>query len=146
MYMVYTCTCMYSVEQLVCIWCIHVHVQVLQVWDPRTDDKLMKLKGHTDNVRALLLSPDGTTVSPVQCLHTSIPYVSSYYMTCTVEPLIKDTVYFTMHQLYTYLPLKRGQPLYNGQNIGDTLATVFACFMTSIHFSGLGASRLETSL
>ena len=37
-------------------------VQVLQVWDPRTDDKLMKLKGHTDNVRALLLSPDGTTV------------------------------------------------------------------------------------
>ena len=27
-----------------------------------TDEKLMKLKGHTDNVRALLLSPDGTTV------------------------------------------------------------------------------------
>lgn len=38
-------------------------LQVLQVWDPRTDEKLMKLKGHTDNVRALLLSPDGTTVS-----------------------------------------------------------------------------------
>ena len=37
--------------------------KVLQVWDPRTDEKLMKLKGHTDNVRALLLSPDGTTVS-----------------------------------------------------------------------------------
>ncbi|CAI7995694.1 WD repeat-containing protein 48 [Geodia barretti] len=35
--------------------------KVLQVWDPRTDEKMMRLKGHTDNVRALLLSPDGTT-------------------------------------------------------------------------------------
>ena len=76
----------------VCGVYMYIHVQVLQVWDPRTDDKLMKLKGHTDNVRALLLSPDGTTVSTVQCLHMSIPYVSSYHMTCTVEPLIKDTV------------------------------------------------------
>lgn len=36
--------------------------QVLRVWDPRTCAKLMKLKGHTDNVKALLLNRDGTQV------------------------------------------------------------------------------------
>ncbi|KAH1176885.1 hypothetical protein KIL84_010587 [Mauremys mutica] len=39
---------------------------VLRVWDPRTCAKLMKLKGHTDNVKALLLNRDGT-----QCLSGS---------------------------------------------------------------------------
>ncbi|OXB69780.1 UNVERIFIED_CONTAM: hypothetical protein H355_012722, partial [Colinus virginianus] len=34
--------------------------KVLRVWDPRTCAKLMKLKGHTDNVKALLLNRDGT--------------------------------------------------------------------------------------
>lgn len=38
--------------------------QVLRVWDPRTCAKLMKLKGHTDNVKSLLLNRDGTQVSP----------------------------------------------------------------------------------
>ncbi|ROT82680.1 WD repeat-containing protein 48 [Penaeus vannamei] len=32
----------------------------LRVWDPRTGNKLMKLKGHTDNVKALLVNRDGT--------------------------------------------------------------------------------------
>lgn len=32
------------------------------MWDPRTCAKLMKLKGHTDNVKALLLNRDGTQV------------------------------------------------------------------------------------
>lgn len=50
---------------------IHVNVmcppffsclQVLRVWDPRTCAKLMKLKGHTDNVKSLLLNRDGTQV------------------------------------------------------------------------------------
>lgn len=36
--------------------------QVLRVWDPRTCAKLMKLKGHTDNVKSLLLNRDGTQV------------------------------------------------------------------------------------
>ncbi len=36
--------------------------KVLRVWDPRNCAKLMKLKGHTDNVKALLLSRDGTQV------------------------------------------------------------------------------------
>lgn len=38
-------------------------LQVLRVWDPRTCAKLMKLKGHTDNVKSLLLNRDGTQVS-----------------------------------------------------------------------------------
>ena len=37
-----------------------------RVWDPRTCAKLMKLKGHTDNVKALVLNRDGT-----QCLSGS---------------------------------------------------------------------------
>ena len=36
--------------------------KVLRVWDPRTCAKLMKLKGHTDNVKALVLNRDGTQV------------------------------------------------------------------------------------
>ena len=38
--------------------------KVLRVWDPRTCAKLMKLKGHADNVKALILNKDGTQVSP----------------------------------------------------------------------------------
>lgn len=48
------------------IFTSHVHIfinlQVLRVWDPRTCAKLMKLKGHTDNVKSLLLNRDGTQV------------------------------------------------------------------------------------
>jgi WD repeat-containing protein 48 len=29
------------------------------VWDPRSGEKQLKLRGHTDNVRALLLDPAG---------------------------------------------------------------------------------------
>ena len=41
-------------------------MQVLRVWDPRSCGKLMKLKGHSDNVKALVLNRDGT-----QCLSGS---------------------------------------------------------------------------
>ncbi|XP_037083008.1 LOW QUALITY PROTEIN: WD repeat-containing protein 48-like [Pollicipes pollicipes] len=40
--------------------------KLLRVWDPRTCDRLMKLRGHADNVRAVLVSRDGT-----QCLSGS---------------------------------------------------------------------------
>ena len=36
------------------------------MWDPRTCAKLMKLKGHTDNVKALVLNREGT-----QCISGS---------------------------------------------------------------------------
>lgn len=34
----------------------------LRIWDPRTCGRIMKLKGHTENVRALVVSPDGSQV------------------------------------------------------------------------------------
>ena len=37
--------------------------KVLRVWDPRTCQKMMKLKGHMDNVKALVLNRDGTQVT-----------------------------------------------------------------------------------
>lgn len=40
--------------------------KVLRVWDPRTCQKLMKLRGHGENVKALLVNRDGT-----QCLSAS---------------------------------------------------------------------------
>ena len=39
---------------------LNTYLQVLRVWDPRSCGKLMKLKGHSDNVKALVLNRDGT--------------------------------------------------------------------------------------
>ena len=35
---------------------------MIRVWDPRTCSRLMKLKGHTENIKALVVSPDGKEV------------------------------------------------------------------------------------
>jgi WD repeat-containing protein 48 len=35
-------------------------VPQVRLWDPRAGSKVAKLRGHTDNVRALALSHDGT--------------------------------------------------------------------------------------
>lgn len=40
----------------------HDLTQVVRVWDPRSGSKTMKLRGHTDNVRALLLDSTGRFV------------------------------------------------------------------------------------
>lgn len=42
--------------------CLFALMQVVRVWDPRTGSKTMKLRGHTDNVRALLLDSTGRWV------------------------------------------------------------------------------------
>ncbi|XP_057733258.1 uncharacterized protein LOC130948522 isoform X1 [Arachis stenosperma] len=34
--------------------------KVVRLWDPRSGSKTLKLKGHTDNIRALLLDPTGS--------------------------------------------------------------------------------------
>lgn len=34
----------------------------LRIWDPRTCNRMMKLKGHTENIKALVVSPDGRQV------------------------------------------------------------------------------------
>ena len=52
--------------------------KVLRVWDPRTCAKLMKLKGHADNVKALILNKDGTQVY----LITSVYLVLMYFVFC----------------------------------------------------------------
>lgn len=34
----------------------------LRIWDPRTCTRMTKLKGHTENIKALVVSPDGRQV------------------------------------------------------------------------------------
>lgn len=34
----------------------------LRIWDPRTCNRIMKLKGHSENVKALVVSTDGSQV------------------------------------------------------------------------------------
>lgn len=34
----------------------------LRLWDPRSCNRIMKLKGHTENIKALVVSQDGQTV------------------------------------------------------------------------------------
>lgn len=36
--------------------------QIIRIWDPRTCTKTMKLKGHSDNVKSVILKDDGTEV------------------------------------------------------------------------------------
>ena len=38
-------------------------LQLLRVWDVKTCERIMRLKGHTDNVRAVKMNRDGTLVS-----------------------------------------------------------------------------------
>ena len=39
--------------------------EILRVWDPRTCQKMMKLRGHSDNVKAIVINRDGTQVNCV---------------------------------------------------------------------------------
>lgn len=34
----------------------------LRIWDPRTCNRIMKLKGHSENVKALVVSVDGSQI------------------------------------------------------------------------------------
>lgn len=36
--------------------------KVVRLWDPRSGKRISKLTGHTDNIRALLISDDGQYV------------------------------------------------------------------------------------
>uniref|UniRef100_A0ACD6ATW0 Uncharacterized protein n=1 Tax=Avena sativa TaxID=4498 RepID=A0ACD6ATW0_AVESA len=46
--------------------------KVVRVWDPRTGSKNMKLRGHTDNIRALLIDSTGRTVKQRSCNRKNI--------------------------------------------------------------------------
>ena len=36
--------------------------KVVRVWDPRSCEKIIKLKGHSDNIRCLAINSDGTQI------------------------------------------------------------------------------------
>ncbi len=44
------------------LFIVFTFLQILRVWDPRSCSKVMKLKGHSDNVKAVLLNGEGTEV------------------------------------------------------------------------------------
>jgi WD repeat-containing protein 48 len=37
-------------------------MQVIKVWDPKSGKRITKLSGHTDNIRAILISDDGELI------------------------------------------------------------------------------------
>lgn len=41
--------------------------KVVRLWDPRSGKRISKLTGHTDNIRALLISDDGNYVN-ITCI------------------------------------------------------------------------------
>lgn len=45
--------------------------KVVRLWDPRSGKRISKLTGHTDNIRALLISDDGQYVSIIYFIPTS---------------------------------------------------------------------------
>uniref|UniRef100_A0A1I7X572 WD repeat-containing protein 48 homolog n=1 Tax=Heterorhabditis bacteriophora TaxID=37862 RepID=A0A1I7X572_HETBA len=57
--------------------------KILRIWDPRTCQKVMKLRGHSDNIRAIALNRDGT-----KCLSASSDATVTYlycWMTLTIQ-------------------------------------------------------------
>ena len=64
--------------------------RVLRVWDPRSCAKLMKLKGHADNVKALILNKDGTQV----CVFLYVNFCIDFNLTKKKFVLIFFPVHF----------------------------------------------------
>ena len=58
--------------------------RVLRVWDPRSCAKMMKLKGHADNVKALILNKDGTQVN-IRCGHVVRDFESEAKTRCNFQ-------------------------------------------------------------
>ena len=53
--------------------------RVIRTWDPRSGKRTAKLVGHTDNIRAILISADGKYASdPFLCRRTPLIPVISY--------------------------------------------------------------------
>lgn len=51
----------------------------MRVWDSRTGSKTMKLRGHTDNIRALLLDSTGRFVE-LSCILFKLAFLRSILM------------------------------------------------------------------
>ena len=54
--------------------------RVLRVWDPRSCAKMMKLKGHADNVKALILNKDGTQVNIFCAAYHKVNFLCSNFL------------------------------------------------------------------
>jgi len=50
--------------------------RVIRTWDPRSGKRTAKLVGHTDNIRAILISPDGKYASCL-CLYRETRLISA---------------------------------------------------------------------
>lgn len=78
--------------------------KVLRVWDTRMCQKLMKLKGHSDNVKALLLNRDGTQVS--HSLRNAQQVVIALLVEVTVHPAHRKHATPTLsYTCYTFIHL-----------------------------------------
>ncbi|KAK6152720.1 hypothetical protein DH2020_012359 [Rehmannia glutinosa] len=55
--------------------------KVVRVWDPRSGSKTMKLRGHTDNIRALLLDSTGRLwdLAQQRCIHSYAVHTDSVW-------------------------------------------------------------------
>ncbi|KAF3670872.1 putative WD repeat-containing protein 48 -like protein isoform 2 [Capsicum annuum] len=58
-----------------------IFLKVVRVWDPRTGSKTMKLKGHTDNIRALQLDSTGRLwdLGQQRCVHSYAVHTDSVW-------------------------------------------------------------------
>ncbi|MBA0875273.1 hypothetical protein Goshw_029023, partial [Gossypium schwendimanii] len=63
--------------------------KVVRVWDPRTGSKTMKLRGHTDNVRALLLDSTGRKLVDRKTLEILEKKISVSYRSPMMQNILR---------------------------------------------------------
>jgi hypothetical protein len=70
----------------------------VRLWDPKSGKRITKLTGHTDNIRALLISDDGQFVC--QLYHCSCLCVNCQAHVVTVTGVIRIVRFY--HQIVVY--------------------------------------------
>ena len=63
--------------------------QIIRVWDPRSGQRITKFAGHTDNIRALLISESGDTVRSVYLAKVLILQRAWFLKLCHDIPLFR---------------------------------------------------------